>query len=56
MELSDNVPGDEKPAKDVPAGDTRSLVRVSIGELELVVKVALTDESGLAVKVAMTGK
>ena len=46
VELSGNVPAD----------DTRSLVWVSIGELELVLKVALSDESGLAVKVEMTGK
>ena len=46
VELSGNIPAD----------DTRSLVRVLIGEMELVVKVALIDESGLAVKVEMTGK
>ena len=64
MELSGDFPVDERSATDVPADDarsatdvpaddTRSLVRVLIGELELV-KVALIDESGFAVKVAMT--
>ena len=55
VELSGNFPVDERPATDVPADDTRSLVRVLIGELELV-KVALIDESGLAINVAMNGK
>ena len=54
VELSGNFPVDERPATDVPTDDARSLVRVLIGELELV-KVELINESGFAVKVAMTG-
>ena len=56
MGLSDNSPGDERPVTDATANDTRPMVRVLIGELELPVEVLLIDESGLPVKVAMTGE
>ena len=50
MGLSDNSPGDERPVTDATANDTRPMVRVLIGELELPVEVLLIDESGLPSK------
>ena len=41
VELSVNLPGGGRPATIVPAGNTRLLVSVLIGKLELAVKVAL---------------